>query len=132
MADTMQFDLVSPERKLASAEASSATMPGIEGDFGVQPGHAPFLTTLRPGVVSVVSGSGTDEYFVTGGFAEVSPQSLTILAEGAMPRADVTSETMASLLSDAEAALETASDDAKTAAALRVNDVKTLTQVLGL
>ena len=85
MADTMQFDLVSPERKLASLEATSVQIPGMGGDFTAMPQHAPFLTTLRPGVVRVQAGSETVEFVVTGGFAEVSPTAATILAEYASP-----------------------------------------------
>ena len=69
MADTLQVDLVSPERKLASLSASAVTIPGIGGDFTAMPNHAPFLTTLRPGVVRVVAGSETREYVVTSGAA---------------------------------------------------------------
>ena len=86
MADTLQFDLVSPERKLASLEATSVQIPGMAGDFTAMPQHAPFLTTLRPGVVKVIAAGETTEFVVTGGFAEVSPTATTILAEYATPR----------------------------------------------
>ena len=95
MADTLQFDLVSPERKLASLAATSVQIPGMEGDLTAMPNHAPFLTTLRPGVVRVAAGAETTEYVVTGGFAEVSPTAATILAEQAMPRAEVDAELLA-------------------------------------
>ena len=92
MADTLQFDLVSPERKLASVAATSVQIPGIGGDLTALPNHAPFLTTLRPGVVRVVTPGETTEYVVTGGFAEVSPTAASILAEQAVlrPEADAT------------------------------------------
>ena len=69
MADKMSFTLVSPERQLASGEADMVVIPGMEGDLGAMPGHAPFLTTLRPGLVTVTDGGSVTEYFVTGGFA---------------------------------------------------------------
>ncbi|MGL6181696.1 MAG: F0F1 ATP synthase subunit epsilon, partial [Aestuariivirga sp.] len=72
MADTMQFDLVTPERKLASLKVREVRIPGADGDLTAMPDHAPLITTLRPGVLSVVSAEGTQSYAVTGGFAEVS------------------------------------------------------------
>lgn len=100
----MQFELVSPERKLASVEASEVQIPGAEGDFTAMPDHAPVITTLRPGYLKVVSASGTEEFFVTGGFAEVSGESTTVLAERAYARADMTPELTAELVAEAEAA----------------------------
>ena len=88
MADTLQFDLVAPERKLASVAATEVQIPGMSGDFTAKPNHAPFLTTLRPGIVRVAAGAESMEYVVTGGFAEVSPEAATILAEQAVPRAE--------------------------------------------
>ncbi|MEM9584348.1 MAG: F0F1 ATP synthase subunit epsilon [Pseudomonadota bacterium] len=109
---TMQFELVSPERKLASVEASEVQIPGAEGDFTAMPDHAPVITTLRPGYLKVTSASGTDEYFVTGGFAEVSGESTTVLAERAYTRADMTPELTAELVAEAEAAHKDAGTDA--------------------
>ena len=86
MADTMQFDLVSPERKLASVQASEVQIPGSEGDMTAMPDHAPTITTLRPGVLKVVGPEGTSEYAVTGGFAEIGGGSTTVLAEEAYPK----------------------------------------------
>ena len=77
MADTLKFELVSPERKLASADAQSVTVPGIAGDMTAMPNHAPFLTTMRPGVVTVRDGASETDYVVTGGFAEVSPEAVS-------------------------------------------------------
>lgn len=86
MADKVPFDLVSPERLLLSAEAEMVTMPGVEGYFGVLAGHAPVITTLKPGVIDIKAGpDGDTRYFVAGGFAEVTPEKLTILAEEAVP-----------------------------------------------
>ncbi len=92
MADTMQFDLVSPERMLVSGAAKSILIPGSEGDMVAMPDHAPVITTLRPGILSVEMEDGTQEFVVTGGFAEISAEGASVLAEEAMPRADVTAE----------------------------------------
>ena len=132
MADTMTFDLVSPERKLASVEATSVNIPGMEGDMTAMPNHAAFLTTLCPGVVKVNNGNDVTEYVVTGGFAEISAEGTSVLAEQAMPLNEATAEVLGGVLSAAEATLETAAEDGKTAAAQRVNDVKTLMGQLGL
>lgn len=117
MADTLQFDLVSPERSLASREATEVQIPGAEGDFTALPDHAPVITTLRPGLLRVVSGSGTEEYFVTGGFAEVTPEGTSVLAERAYPKTDVTRDMLDQMISEANAASEAAGADAVDAAA---------------
>lgn len=132
MADTFQFDLVSPERKLASMTATAVTIPGMGGDLTAMPNHAPFLTTLRPGVVKVVSPGETAEYVVTGGFAEISPTAATILAELAVPRSEAGGDLVASLLTESEKALAEAPVDARMAAGQRVRDVLALKAQLGL
>ncbi|PWR00855.1 ATP synthase F1 subunit epsilon [Meridianimarinicoccus roseus] len=86
MADTMQFDLVSPERSLASHPATAVQIPAAEGDMTAMPNHAPVLTTLRPGILSVTGPDGTSDYAVTGGFAEITPEGTTVLAERAYER----------------------------------------------
>ena len=86
MAETMQFDLVSPERSLASFEATEVQIPGADGDMTAMADHVPTITTLRPGLLRVVSTDGTHEFLVTGGFAEVTANSASVLAENAMPR----------------------------------------------
>ncbi|MBB5514104.1 F-type H+-transporting ATPase subunit epsilon [Rubricella aquisinus] len=126
MANTMQFDLVSPERALASQEATAVQIPGITGDLTAMPNHAPFLTTLRPGVLEVHNGSASEAFVVTGGFAEISETSVSVLAEQAVPKADASAEMLAQLTADAEALLEAAGDENRAAAAQRVNDLKVL------
>ena len=103
MAD-FQFDLVSPERRLAQVEATEVQIPGADGDMTAMPDHAPVITTLRPGIVSVTHAGGTDDYFVSGGFAEVTGTGVSVLAERAMPKGDVTREHMDDLIAQAEAA----------------------------
>ncbi len=87
MTDKISFDLVSPEKLLLSGDAEMITIPGSEGEIGVMAGHAPVLTTLKPGIVTV-SGTPATRFVVLGGFAEISPAKLTILAEEAIPAAD--------------------------------------------
>ena len=107
MADTMQFDLVSPEMSLASLQVTSVQIPGAEGDLTAMPGHAPLITTLRPGVLKVSSPEGDLEFVVTGGFAEIG-EGLSVLAEKALPRAEMTQDTFDALIAEARAAHETA------------------------
>ena len=105
MADTVQFDLVSPERLLTSVKATQVQIPGSEGDMTALPNHAPLITTLRPGVLKVSSAEGEAEFVVTGGFAEISADSISVLAEQAIPRDDVTAEHFKKLVDDATDAL---------------------------
>ena len=113
MADSLNFDLVSPERSLASFEATSVQIPGSEGDMTAMAHHEPVLTTLRPGILSVSAASGVSEYVVTGGFAEVTAQGVTVIAERAMAKADVTQEDMDGIVAGAAEAVERASEDAQ-------------------
>jgi F-type H+-transporting ATPase subunit epsilon len=89
VADTLNFSLVSPERELFSGEVTQVDAPGVEGEFGVLPKHAPFMTVLKPGVVRIHEASGVTPVFVRGGFADVTPAGLTILAEEAVRLSDV-------------------------------------------
>jgi F-type H+-transporting ATPase subunit epsilon len=84
MAGKLHFSLVAPERQLFSAEVDQVDAPGLEGDFGVLAGHAPFMTALKAGPVKVYEGSTTRVFNIEGGFADVTPQGLTILAEHAV------------------------------------------------
>lgn len=128
MAGMMKFDLVSPERSLASVEASAVQIPGAEGDFTAMPDHAPVITTLRPGLLEVSTSGGLEEYFVTGGFAEVSPESTSVLAERAYAKADLTAEIMEGLVKDANMARDSASTDA---AAKYADDMAAAARELG-
>ncbi|MDA0787220.1 MAG: F0F1 ATP synthase subunit epsilon [Proteobacteria bacterium] len=87
MADNpVQFELVSPEKLLLSEEVEMVVVPGVEGDFGVLPGHAPMISTVRPGVIHVFEGGSVkSRIFVAGGFAEVTAARCTVLAEEAVP-----------------------------------------------
>lgn len=125
MAD-MQFDLVSPERSLASFTASSVLIPGADGDMTVMVDHAPTITTLRPGVMEVVSGSDTHHFVVTGGFAEIGAAGVSVLAEEAMAKADVTSALMDEKVQAAKDAAASASAETVDAAQKLVADLEAL------
>ena len=114
------------------SQATSVQVPGIGGDFTAMPNHAPFLTTLRPGVLKVVTPGETIEYVVTGGFAEVSPTSTTILAEQAILRVEADAALVHDLLNAAEKDLADAPEDARMAAGQRVRDVMALRSQLSL
>jgi len=82
----VQFELVSPERLIISAEVDMVVVPGTEGNFGVLPGHSPLISTIRPGTIDIYQGGAvTERVFVVGGIAEVTPERCTVLAEDAMP-----------------------------------------------
>ena len=112
MANMVQFNLVSPERRLASLEASEIQIPGADGDLTAMAGHSPTITTLRPGILRAVSANGVQAYAVTGGFAEISGASVSVLAERAVPLADVTDALMDEFIAAARAKAETSSDKA--------------------
>lgn len=102
MADKLHFNLVSPEKELISEDVDMVEAPGVEGIFGVLPNHAPFMTVLAPGVVKVKNGGDEKRIFVRGGFAEVTPIGLTILAEEAIPVAALSREMIAERIRNAE------------------------------
>ncbi len=91
MAEQLHFELVTPERLLSSAEVYMVVVPGSEGDFGVLAGHAPFMSTIRPGAIAVHASenAAAERIFIDGGFAEVNESGLTILAEGATPLSEI-------------------------------------------
>ncbi|MEX0286779.1 MAG: F0F1 ATP synthase subunit epsilon [Paracoccaceae bacterium] len=130
MADMMQFDLVSPERRLASLEVTAVSIPGAEGDMTAMAGHMPTITTLRPGILRVEGASGTEEYVVSGGFAEINAAATSVLAEKAVARADVTKEFLDSLRQEAEAAHEAAEHHVKDATAKTLADLAHLAEAM--
>lgn len=114
MADTFNFELVSPERLLMSGDVQQVTVPGTEGEFTVLAGHAPVLSTVRPGVIAVTGEDSKEErIFIRGGFAEVNDAGLTILAEQAIPMAELDAEALAQQIANAEEDVADATDDAK-------------------
>ena len=124
MADSVKFELVSPERLLFSADVESVVVPGTEGDFGVLPGHARLISTVRPGVISVFQGGKvTDRIFVEGGFAEVTPVGCTVLAERAVPVSEIVRDQALQLIQDAKEDVEDAKDDEARKEAAKALDV---------
>ena len=115
MADNkVAFELVAPERLLASIEADMVVIPGADGDFGVLPAHAPLMSLLRPGVISVYQGDRVDRrLFVDGGFAEVNERGCIVLAERAEPLEDIPLDAARQQLRDAEEDLGGAKSDAE-------------------
>ena len=106
----MQFDLVSPERSLASMDANAVQIPGADGDMTVMQDHAPTITTLRPGVLKVEAGSDTHEYVVTGGFAEIGAQGVSVLAEQAVIKGDMTQAQLDAMMDAAQDSYNRAKD----------------------
>lgn len=114
MADTVHFDLVSPERQLLSEDVEMVTLPGADGYFGVLPGHAPTLSSLKPGVIEVKMGSGPPmKLFVRGGFAEVDDRRVVVLAEEAIPLTDFDIAALDQRIRDTEEDMAAAKTDAE-------------------
>jgi F-type H+-transporting ATPase subunit epsilon len=105
------FELVSPTRLVFSGEVEQVDVPGSEGDFGVLAGHAPFVSTLRPGVLTIRNGGETRRLFVSQGFAEVNAKGLTVLAEIAMPVEEFERETIGAAIKEAEQGVADAKDE---------------------
>ncbi len=127
MAETFQFDLVSPEKLLMSDPVEQVTVPGADGQFTVLIGHAPFLSILKPGVLDITAAGGsTQRIYVRGGFADVNAGGLTVLAEQAMPLEEVNAEIMAQQVTDAEEDLVDAGEDAdkRAVAQKQLDDLK--------
>ncbi len=129
---TFHFDLVSPEKLLFSGEVVQVDVPGEDGDFGVLAGHAPYVATLKPGVLTIFSESGERRIVVRGGFAEVNRNGLTVLAEEAMPVEELDAATIAQSIKDAEEDVADAADEpSRDKARTRLEQLKTLKEALG-
>ena len=112
MAKSFKFELVSPERLLLSGEAGEVVVPGMEGEFTFLSGHAPIMSTLKPGVLKVtMEGEPEARIFVRGGFAEGSPESLTVLAEQAIPMDELDAGALAEEVKNAEDDVADATDE---------------------
>lgn len=110
---TFPFNLVSPEKLLFSGEVEQVDVPGSEGDFGVLAGHAPLVSTLRPGILTIFREGGALRVVVSGGFAEVSPTGLTVLADMAVPADDFDRSALAGQITETEGLIAEAKDDAQ-------------------
>ena len=128
----LHFELVSPVRLLFSGEVASVQLPGTEGEMGIFPGHAPVLSTLRPGVVVVTRDTGAvEKIFVRGGFAEVNPNGLSVLAEVAIPLAELDAAALAGQVKNAEEDLADAKDpEAKRRASESLEHLKDLQRAM--
>ncbi|MBX3445362.1 MAG: F0F1 ATP synthase subunit epsilon [Parvibaculaceae bacterium] len=132
MAEKLSFDLVSPERLLLSEQVDMVTVPGSEGDMGIMGGHAPVMATLRPGVIGVVvEGQPERRYFVRGGFAEVTPAGLTVLAEHTVPLSELDAAALAAEIANAEEDVADAkSDEARQRAQEKLDQLKALREAI--
>ena len=125
MANKIAFELVAPERLLLSCTADMVTVPGTEGYMGVMAGHAPLVSTLRAGMVDVNMDGKDDRYFIRGGFAEIGPSKITILAEEALPMTEMDLSVLDQRISDAqEDEIAAKSDEDRQKAAQLVDDLK--------
>src|SRR5208282_4551358 len=113
MSTMLHLDFVSPESVLFSGDVDQVDLPGTEGDMGIFAGHAPLVTTLRPGIVTIYRGGARQPVVVIGGFAEVSPAGLTVLADRAVPRENFDTAMLAAEIKDAEEDAADATDEAQ-------------------
>jgi F-type H+-transporting ATPase subunit epsilon len=134
MADTFKFELVSPERLLVSAEVDQVVVPGSEGDFTMLAHHAPLLTALRPGVIEIgMSGAERQRIFVRGGFAEVGPSGLIVLAETAIDLVELDKAVLDQSIKDAEEDVADAKEDgARDRAATKLDHLRQVQLALNL
>lgn len=117
MADKVEFELVSPEKLLNSQPVDMVVVPGSEGDFGVLAGHAPMISTVRPGVIDIYEGDRVvDRLFVAGGFAEVTESRCTVLAQDAVPVSQINRADVEKAIRDLSEDLDDAKSDADRAA----------------
>lgn len=126
MADTLTFSLVSPERELFSGQVDQVDLPGTEGDLGVLPNHSPLMAAIRTGAITVYSNGSEEKFFVEGGFADVTPAGLTVLAEIATPLADVDRDDLSARIEQARTDLETLTDERAMAHRLHIDGLEAI------
>jgi F-type H+-transporting ATPase subunit epsilon len=131
MAGTLQFDLVSPERRLASVVATEVQIPGADGDMTAMEGHVPVITTLRPGILKAQGPEGVRAFAVTGGFAEITATAVTVLAERAIPVEEVSSALVEGLVTEARELAAMSLPEDRDAAERMVNDMIALRTATG-
>jgi len=119
MADKLHFALVSPERELFNGEVDHVVVPGSEGEFGVLPNHAPVMSVIKPGALRVINEGAERRIFVNGGFADVTPDGLTVLAEEAIDVTDIDTAELEQQLKNAQEDLRDANSDDKREVAQR-------------
>jgi F-type H+-transporting ATPase subunit epsilon len=117
MSDTLHLEIVSPERLLKDAQAAMVVVPGTDGDFGVLPNHAPMMSTIRPGVVDVITTEGdeAERFFVKGGLAQVSEKGLTILAEEILNLDEQNAHDLQEQIAATKSSIDAAKDDVERA-----------------
>ena len=129
---TLHLEFVSPESVLFSGEVDQVDLPGAEGDMGILPDHAPIVTALRPGIVTIFRGGAREPIVITGGFAEMGPAGLTVLADRAVARENFDTATLASEIKSAEEDVADATDDAmRDKRARHLDQLKALQAALG-
>ncbi len=127
----LHFEFVSPERVLFSGDVDQVDLPGVEGDMGILAGHAPLVTPLRPGILTILNGGSREAVVVIGGIAEVGPAGLTVLADRAVARDEFDTAMLAAEIKDAEEDVGDATDDAeRDRLARRLEQLKTLQAAL--
>jgi F-type H+-transporting ATPase subunit epsilon len=133
MSEPFKFELVSPERLLVSDDVEQVLVPGAEGDMTVLAHHAPVLTTLRPGLLDIgFPGGQNQRFFIRGGFAEVNPAGLTVLAEIAIDLDELKADQLAQAIKDAEEDVTDLSDDARDRAQTKLDHLRQVQATLDL
>lgn len=127
MADKLTFSLVSPEAELFSGQVDQVNLPGSEGDLGILPNHSPLMAAIRTGAITVLSDGTETQYFVQGGFADVTPAGLTVLAEKASLLSDVSLEAVQADIDAATKALEVLEGDAALVMQQNLDGLKAVT-----
>jgi F-type H+-transporting ATPase subunit epsilon len=129
---TFRFELVSPERLIFAGEVSQVDVPGEEGEFGVFAGHAPYIATLKPGLLTIYRDGEQQRMVVRGGLAEMGPTGLTVLAEQAVPVAEIDAGMIAQSIKDTEEDIADADNDmSRDKARARLEQLQTLKSALG-
>lgn len=129
MADKLTFSLVSPEAELFSGEVDQVDVPGSEGDLGILPNHSPLMAAIRTGAITVYADGVETQYFVQGGFADVTPAGLTVLAEKAALLSDITPDALQGDIDAASKALESLEGEAALAMQQNLDGLKAVAGV---
>jgi F-type H+-transporting ATPase subunit epsilon len=129
---TFRFELVSPEKLIFTGDVNQVNVPGEEGEFGVFAGHAPYVATLKPGLLTIYGDGEPQRIVVRGGLAEMGPTGLTVLAEQATPVTELDPDSIAQSIKDAEEDIADADNDvARDKARSRLEQLQTLKTALG-
>jgi F-type H+-transporting ATPase subunit epsilon len=129
---TFHFELVAPERLVYVGEVSQVDVPGEEGEFGILAGHAPYIATLKPGLLTIYGNGEPQRIVVRGGLAEMGPSGLTVLAEQAVPVAEIDAAMIAQAIRDSEEDVADADNDmSRDKARARLEQLQTLRSALG-